>query len=155
MKIKALRNGEARPSKSGTGSLVWDYEIVDAKPAELALYKKIKGSYYRESDSGKPLYFSSMFVGHTATLQFNRDNTNVYCPEATNARAVVQQARKMGANVDSAFSDVFKTYMGGFMSKPQSTETETVEEKPAKEKAPAKGKTRSKVVTKRRSLSSM
>ena len=44
------------------------YRITNASETEIALYKSLKGDYYKADDDGTPLYWSTKFVeGSAAT----------------------------------------------------------------------------------------
>ena len=54
--------------RNGNGNLVFRYE-VNGTATEIENYKVSQGDNYRESDTtGKPLYFTSRFVGNDAKL---------------------------------------------------------------------------------------
>lgn len=154
MKIKALRPADQpRTSKSGTGNLIWDYEITNATPAEKAKYKKVMGTYYVETEKGNPLHFSQMWVGEDANLDWAVDKKTgepyTYCPEAKAAKIVVQQGRKMGINVEKSFATEMNRYLGFIKFSSSATTTDQPAEEPVEKKKTAKP------AAKRRNLSRM
>jgi hypothetical protein len=62
MKIKLIRSYR---SKNGNATFVYG---VTGSDADLAKYKEAQGEYYREDESGTPLWFTTRCVGQTGTL---------------------------------------------------------------------------------------
>jgi len=67
-----LRAKKTRSYRSKNGNTVFTYE-VSGTTEELEQFKSVQGDYYREDDeSGKPLWFSTNFVGEKADLIITR-----------------------------------------------------------------------------------
>jgi hypothetical protein len=146
MKSKStMGDGAGYTNKNGND--VYPYAIVSATPSELALYKKItpKG-VYKETPEGHPIYFSSVSLGDTATLQFNFAKTGLYCVERRQRKAKISQMRADGLKVDKAAEEVLAQMYSGKVSTSESDDSETDTESATPEVA----KPKVKVVAKRK-----
>ena len=62
MKVKMLRSYR---SKNGNVTFVY---TVSGSAEQLAAFKEAQGEFYREDESGKPLWFTTRFIGDNGTL---------------------------------------------------------------------------------------
>lgn len=77
MSLKIQKINKYR-TKNGTDRYV--YEVSGSK-AELKQYEEVQGAYYKTDDvTGKPLFFTSKFVGNNALLELrtNEDDEKYY-----------------------------------------------------------------------------
>ena len=62
LKVKSIRSYR---SKSGNPTFVYE---VRGEKANLEAFKKAQGDYYRESEDGVALWFTTRFIGEEGTL---------------------------------------------------------------------------------------
>jgi len=62
LKAKSVRTYR---SKKGNPTFVY---TVEGSKEDLASFKKSQGSYYREDEDGKPLWFTTRYIGEVGTL---------------------------------------------------------------------------------------
>lgn len=62
------------------------YRVTNASETEIALYKSLKGDYYKADDDGTPLYWSTKFVEGSAELAFTQNNESVYIKDDNDLR---------------------------------------------------------------------
>lgn len=79
---------------------------VTGTDEEIALYKSIKGDNYKEdSNTGKPLYWSSQFYQPDTKLVFNFDKTGVYADTSEFDEAAAL-AKQYGGNLGQSIADI-------------------------------------------------
>ena len=62
LKVKSIRTYR---SKNGNPTFVYS---VAGQKADLEAFKKAQGDYYRESEGGEPLWFTTRFIGEEGKL---------------------------------------------------------------------------------------
>ena len=56
-----------RSYRSKNGNVTFVYKVTGSK-ADLAKFKELQGEYYRESDNGTPLWFTTRCIGKSGKL---------------------------------------------------------------------------------------
>ena len=62
LKVKSIRTYR---SKNGNATFVY---AVAGQKSDLEAFKKAQGDYYRESEEGEPLWFTTRFIGDEGNL---------------------------------------------------------------------------------------
>jgi hypothetical protein len=62
-----LKVTSVRTYRSKNGNPTFVYSVAGSKE-DLASFKKAQGTYYREDEDGKPLWFTTRFIGDTGSL---------------------------------------------------------------------------------------
>jgi hypothetical protein len=71
MKVNCVRTYR---SKKGTPTFVYS---VSGTKEQLAAFKKAQGDYYREDESGTPLFFTTRYIGEEGTLMITSNGNLV------------------------------------------------------------------------------
>ena len=75
MKGKFLRSYR---SKNGNTTFVY---AVSGSADQIDEFKIVQGDYFRESDDGKPLWFTTRYAGETVSLVLTQGDNQRYIPD--------------------------------------------------------------------------
>ena len=114
--MKAVLTNTYTKSVDGKVTTQFVYAITSASETELALYKSIKGGYYREDDNGRPLYWTNNpLAGQTIELQFSYDNTKVYLKNESQ-RKLEAVAQFYGASMKEVATNMLTQQFGALLN---------------------------------------
>jgi len=84
-----------RSYRSAKGNTVFVY-AVNAKAEELVAYKTASGDYYRESEDGTPLWFTTRCIGQQGSLVITSKGKVV--PDMSAFEQAASLAKQFGGN---------------------------------------------------------
>lgn len=114
--MKAVLTNTYTKNVNGKVTTQFVYAITSASETELALYKSLKGNYYREDDNGKALYWTNNpLAGKTIELQFNYDNTKVYLKNDAQ-RQLESVAQYYGASMKDVVTNMLTQQFGSLLN---------------------------------------
>ena len=86
-------------SKKGADTFIY---TVDCTPEEKAAIKEAKGEFYREDASGKPLFYTTRYVGETPKLILTTNGNLV--ADMSEMKKKASLARQFGGNLGDQFA---------------------------------------------------
>jgi len=93
MKIKFLRSYR---SKNGNTTFVY---IVSGSNDQLAEFKEIQGDYFRESDDGKALWFTTRYCGDSVSLVLTGGDNPRYIPDMSAFEKAASLSKQFGGDL--------------------------------------------------------
>ena len=93
MKIKFLRSYR---SKNGNTTFVY---VVNGTQAQLTEFKEIQGDYFRESDDGKALWFTTRYCGEIASLVLTGGDNPRYIPDMSAFEKAASLSKQFGGDL--------------------------------------------------------
>lgn len=84
-----------RSYRSANGNTVFVYEL-NAKPEEVIAYKEACGDYYRETENGTPLWFTTRCIGQRGSLVITSKGKVV--PDMSAFEQASSLAKQFGGN---------------------------------------------------------
>ena len=117
MKAVSLRNYK----KAETGTTVFVYALSGTSQ-ELAKYLEIQGDKHVVDDvTGKPLYFTTRYVGEAVSVLFNRAGDKVF-PDTSEMDKIKSLAEQHGADFGTL---LVQSFLGNMTSKKAPVQAET------------------------------
>ena len=111
MKVKLSRS-----YKSKNGNTVFVY-TVSAKPEVVEQYKTASGDYYRESEDGTPLWFTTRCIGQRGTLVITSKGKIV--PDMSAFEQAASLAKQFGGNFGNELAKASVAHLLGNNSNPE------------------------------------
>ena len=112
-----MRVSFVRSYKSRNGNATFVY-IVNANAADLEKYKAAQGEFYREDESGKPIWFTTRFIGKVGNLIITT-NGNVV-PDMSAFDQAASIAAQYGGNLGAELAKTAAAQLLGFTDQPES-----------------------------------
>ena len=92
MKVKLIRSYR---SKNGNVTFVYG---VTCNAVELKAYKKAQGEFFRETEDGTPLWFTTRCIGDAGSLLISQDGAKVY-PDMSEFDQLASIVEQYGGNL--------------------------------------------------------
>ena len=105
-----------RSYRSPKGNTVFVY-TVNAKPEEVEQYKTASGDYYRESEDGTPLWFTTRCIGQRGTLVISSKGKIV--PDMSAFEQAASLAKQFGGNFGNELAKASVAHLLGNNSNPE------------------------------------
>ena len=93
MKGKFLRSYR---SKNGNTTFVY---VVNGTQAQLTEFKEIQGDYFRESDDGKALWFTTRYCGENVSLVLTQGDNPRYIPDMSAFEKAASLSKQFGGDL--------------------------------------------------------
>jgi hypothetical protein len=118
-----------RSYRSKNGNATFVYEVT-GKSTDLDAYKTAQADYYRESEDGVPLWFTTRCIGKSGTLIITTNGNIV--PDMSAFDQMASLAEQYGGNFGTALADKASQMLLGFSTQ-SNPEQDVPKAKPASE----------------------